>query len=157
AADFPKAPGVQYAYGRYLVKQRDDDGAIAAFRREIENSPTHALARLQIPLINLRKKEPAAGLALAKEAVTLYPRLPMGHYILGRIYYETGETAEAVRELEEARRLAPNEPRTHFTLSRAYAKAGRAAEAEQARETFARLHKMAEDSAAQGVARGEAI
>jgi len=157
AADYPRAPGVQYAYGRYLVKQRDDEGAIAAFGREAENSPSHALARLQIAFIKLRTKEPAAGLALAREAVALHPRLPLGRYVLGRILFETGETNTGIEELEQARRLAPNEPRVYFTLARAYAKAGRAAEAEQARETFARLNKMAEESAAQGVARGEAI
>jgi tetratricopeptide (TPR) repeat protein len=156
-ADYPKAPGVQYAYGKHLLTQRNDGGAIAAFQREIENSPNHALARLQIAYIKLQNKESAAGLALAEEAVNLHPRLPLGHYILGRILFDTDETAKAIAELEIARRLAPNEPRVHFALARAYAKAGRKAEAEQARETFARLNKMAEEAAAQGFTRGEAI
>jgi len=156
-ADYPKSPGVQYAYGRFLLARRNDEGAVAAFQKEIENSPTHALARLQIAYLKLRDKEAAAGLKLAEEAVNLHPRLPLGHYILGRILFDTGETAKAIEELETARRLAPNEPRVHFALSRAYIRAGRKAEAEQARETFARLNKMAEEAAAQGVTRGEAI
>jgi Flp pilus assembly protein TadD len=68
-----------------------------------------------------------------------------------------GENARAVEELETARRLAPNEPRIHFTLSRAYARAGRKAEADQSRETFVRLNKIAEEAAAKGLVRGEAI
>jgi tetratricopeptide (TPR) repeat protein len=156
-ADYAQAPNVQYAYGKYLLKQRDDEGAIVAFQREIENSPQHALARLQIAYIRLRNKQAEAGLKLAEEAVRLHPRLPLGHYILGRIRFEMGDTAKAIEELEIARRLAPNEPRVHFTLSRAYAKAGRKAEAEQARETFVRLSKLAEEAAAQGNVRGEAI
>jgi len=155
--DYPKAPGVQYAYGRYLLNQRNDEGAIGAFKKEIENSPNHALARLQIAYVNLRNKEPEAGLKFAKEAVDLHARLPLAHYVLGRILFEMGENARAVEELEMARRLAPNEPKVHFTLSRAYARAGRKAEADQARETFARLNKIAEEAAAKGFTRGEAI
>jgi tetratricopeptide (TPR) repeat protein len=157
AADYPKAPGVQYAYGRYLLTQRNDEGAISAFQREIENSPNHALARLQIAYIRLRNKETEAGLPLAQEAVKLHPRLPLGHYILGRLLFDLGDNAKAIEELEHSRRLAPNEARIYFALSRAYTKAGRKIEAEQARETFARLNKQAEDAAAQGIARGEAI
>ena len=157
SADFPKAPGVQYAYGRYLLTQRNDEAAIAAFKKEIENSPSHALARLQIAYVSLRNKDAETGLKFAQEAVELHTRLALGHYVLGRIHFEMGENAKAVEELETARRLAPNEPRVHFTLSRAYARAGRKAEADQARETFARLNKIAEEAAAKGFVRGEAI
>lgn len=156
-ADYPKAPNVQYAYGLFMSSQRNDEGAIAAFQREIENSPKHALARLYIAYIRLRNKEAADGLPFAQEAVTLHPRLPLSHYILGRLLFETGETGKAVEELEAARRLAPEEPKIHFALSRAYIRAGRKKEAEQAREIFARLNKAAEDAAAQGVVRGEVI
>ena len=156
-ADFPTAPNTQYAYGKYLLKQRDDEAAIAAFQREIENSPNHALARLQIAYIRLRNKDAEAGLKLAEEAARLNPRLPLGHYILGRILFETGEVGKATEELEVARRLSPNEPRVHFALARAYAKAGRKEEAQQAREIFARLSKAAEEAGARGDARGEAI
>jgi predicted Zn-dependent protease len=144
AADYPKAPGVQYAYGRFLLNRRDEENAIAAFLREIENSPNHALARIQVAYLKLRNKDAAAGLPLAQEAVNLHPRLPLSHYMLGRILFETGDNGKAISELEISRRLAPNEPRVYFALSRAYAKAGRKVEAEQARETFARLNKQAE-------------
>jgi predicted Zn-dependent protease len=157
ASDYPQAPGVQYAYGRYLLNQRNDEGAIAAFQREIENSPKHALARLQIAYIRLRNKETADGLSIAQEAVNLNPRLALGRYILGRLYFDEGDNAKAIVELEAARRLAPNEARIYFALSRAYGKAGRKLESEQARETFARLNKQAEDAAAQGITRGDAI
>ncbi len=156
-ADYPKAAGAQYAYGRYMLNQRNDEAAIAAFKKEIENSPNHALARLQIAYIHMRNKEAEAGLKFAQEAVALHARLPLGHYVLGRMLFELGENEKAVVELETARRLAPNEPKVHFTLSRAYARAGRKAEADQARENFARLNKIAEEAAAKGFVRGDAI
>jgi len=156
-AEFPKAPNLQYAYGRFLVDTRDDEAGIAAFYREIENSPKHALARLQIAFIKSRNKDPEAGIPLAQEAVQANPRLPLGHYILGRLLFETGQNAEAIAELESAQKMAPSEPRIYYTLARAYAKANRKDDAERARETFARLNKAVEEAERRGDARGEAI
>jgi tetratricopeptide (TPR) repeat protein len=156
-ADYPKTPNVQYAYGRFLIDTRDDEAGLAAFKREIENSPKHVLARLQYAYIKIRNKEPEAGIPLAQEAVLLNPRLPLAHYILGRCLFETGENAKSIEELEAAQKTAPSEPRIYYTLARAYAKAGRSEDAERARETFARLNKMAEDAAQRGDGRGEAI
>lgn len=157
AADYANVPNVQYAYGRYLLSRRDDEGALAAFQREIENSPENALARLQIAYIKLRSKEAAAGLKFAEEAVRLYPRSPLGHYLLGRLLLDVGQVARAIEELEVARNLAPEEPRIHFALARAYARANRKADAERARETFVRLNKQAEEAATRGLNRGEVI
>jgi tetratricopeptide (TPR) repeat protein len=156
-ADFPKAPNVQYAYGRFLVDSRDDEGGIAAFQREIANSPSHALARLQIAYIKIRIKEPEAAIPLAEEAVKLNARLPLAHYILGRSLFEAGQNPRAIEELEIAQKLAPSEPRVYYSLARAYAKANRKEDSERARETFARLNKMAEDAAGRGDGRADAI
>ncbi len=156
-ADYPRSPGVQYAYGKFMINQRNDEAAITAFEKEIEVSPSHALARLQIAYIRLRNRDAAGGLRYAREAVNLNPRLSLAHYVLGRALLETGEAAESIVELEVARRLSPNEPRIYFVLSRAYARVGRKAEADQARETFARLNKLVEEAAAQGNLRGEVI
>jgi len=149
ARDYAKTPDVQYAYGRFLLANRDDDGALAAFQREIENYPKHALARIQIAYIKLKNREPEAGLSYAEEAAKLYPRLPLSHFVLGRMLLETGQNARAVEELETAQRMAPDYPQIYFQLSRAYAKANRKADAERARETFLQLSKRAEQADAQ--------
>jgi tetratricopeptide (TPR) repeat protein len=156
-ADFPKAPNVQYAYGRFLVDSRDDEGGAAAFQREIANSPSHALARLQIAYIKIRIKEPEAAIPLAEEAVKLNARLPLAHYILGRSLFEAGQNPRAIEELEIAQKLAPSEPRVYYSLARAYAKANRKEDSERTLETFARLNKMAEDAAGRGDGRADAI
>ena len=114
-------------------------------------------ARLQIAYIKLKNKEPEQGLKLAEEAVNLSPRLLLGHYILGRILLDAGETERAISELETSQRMAPDEPKIYFALSRAYAKVGRKADADRARQTFARLNAAAEAAAAQGQIKGEAI
>lgn len=155
--DFPTTPNVQYAYGRFLIDTRDDEAAIAAFEKEIANSPSHALARLQIAYVKLRNKDPEGGITLAEEAVRLTPRLPLGHYVLGRCLFETGQNQRAIEELEIAQRMAPSEARVYYVLARAYAKANRKQDADRARETFARLDKMNEEAMRRGDARGDAI
>jgi predicted Zn-dependent protease len=123
----------------------------------LENSPKHALARLQIAYIKLKNKEPEQGLQLAEEAVKLSPRLLLGHYILGRMLLDAGEAERAISELELSQKMAPEEPKIYFALSRAYTKVGRKADAERARQTFTRLNAAAEAAAAQGQLKGEAI
>jgi tetratricopeptide (TPR) repeat protein len=150
ARDYAKTPGVQYAYGRYLLVNRDDEGALAAFQREIENYPKHALARIQIAYIKLKNRDAQAGLPFAEEAAKLYPRLPLSHFILGRILLEVGQSPRAIEELEVTRNMVPDYPQIYFQLSRAYAKAGRKDDAERARSTFLQLNKKAEAAAAQG-------
>jgi predicted Zn-dependent protease len=157
AADYANVPNVQYAYGRYLLSRRDDEGALAAFQREIQNSPENALARLQIAYIKLRSKEAAAGLKFAEEAVRLYPRSPLGHYLLGRLLLDVGQVARAIESLETARTLAPQEPKIYFALARAYARANRVADAEHAREMFLKLNKAVEEAENRGLKRADVI
>ncbi len=144
--DFPKAEGVQFAYGRFLILSNEDEKAIAAFKREIENSPNNLPARLWIADTKLRLKDAAGGLAHAEEAVKLYPKDPRGHLLLGLLLLDTGQTGQAITELEMAQRSVPNEPKIYFALGRAYARAGRKADAERARATFTRLNKDVEEA-----------
>ena len=141
AADFPKLPDVQYAYGRFLLSANQDEKAIAAFKRELENTPTHLPARLGIAATKLRLKDAAGGQPYAEEAVKLYPKVPLGHLLLGLLLIDAGQTLRAIDELETARRALPNEPQIYFALGRAYARAGRKADAEKARATLTRLNK----------------
>ena len=54
----------------------------------------------------------------------LQPKYSFGHYLLGLLYFDTGETVRAIPELETASRQAPQEPQFYFALGNAYAKAG---------------------------------
>lgn len=156
-ADHPKTPGVQYAYGRYLVANQNEEAALVAFGREIENSPQHALARMQIAYIKLQANDAAAGLPFAEEGVKLHPQQALSQYVLGRLLFDAGQHARAVEVLETARRLAPDEPKIHFSLARAYLRVQRKSDADRARAEFTRLTKLAEEAAGNGAPRGEAI
>jgi tetratricopeptide (TPR) repeat protein len=142
ARDYAKVPNVQYAYGRFLFNNRDEEGALAAFQREIENWPKHVLARCQIAYIKLNRKEIEGGLPFAEEAVKQAPRLPLAHYLLGRLLLEAGQNQRAIQELEVAAQMVPNEAKIYFALARAYTRVRRKEDADRARETFTRLSKQ---------------
>ena len=152
ARDYAKVPNVQYAYGRFLLVSRDEEGALAAFRRELENWPKHVLARCQIANIMLQRKDIEGGLPFAEEAVKQAPRLPLGHYLLGRLLLEAGQNQRAIQELEAAAQMVPNEAKVYFALARAYTRVKRKEDADRARETFTRLSKQASQGEGQGSA-----
>lgn len=146
--DYGKVANVEYAYGRFLLTNRDDEGAHAAFQRELQNWPKHALARCQLANIMLRNKDIEGGLPLAEEAVKMAPRLPLGHYVFGRLLLEAGQNDRAIVELETASQMVPTEPKIYFALARAYTKAKRKQDADKARATFTRLSQV--EGAGQG-------
>ena len=147
AGSAPKFHNVQFAYGRFLLAHQENDRAVAAFQREIENTPNHLLARLGIAGIK-HLSDPAAGLPYAEQAVKLAPALPEAHYLLGLLLADTGDAARAIPELETARRGAPEESKIYLALSRAYAAAGRKDDARRARATLERLSRSGEQDAA---------
>lgn len=136
--DFPQSRNVHYALGRYLAANSHPEKAIAAYQREIENSPDHVPARLAVAAI-LAETDPAAALPYAEDAVRLNPRIPLGHYVLGSLLLHTDQTARAIAELEIAERSVKNDPGVYYALGRAYARAGRTQDAARARRVFKRL------------------
>ena len=134
----PDFPNIQYAYGRCLLELSDVDAAVAAFQREIQNSPRSIPARLQIAAARYRL-DSTEGIKYAKEAVELAPQEPFGHYLLGLLYVDTGDFSRAISELEISKRVYSKVPELYFALGTAYARAGHKQEADQARAIFKRL------------------
>jgi len=141
ASDYPKLHNVQFAYGRFLLANHQDEQAVAAFRREIENSPQHLLARLGIAG-TLLTADPKAALPYALEAVRIAPKLEEAHYLLGALLLATSSIGKAIPELEMARRQNPNDARVYFRLERAYMLAHRKEDAARARAEFTRLNQI---------------
>jgi tetratricopeptide (TPR) repeat protein len=141
AEAYPDAPGVHYAYGVYLLRDAPD-AAIEQFRREIQISPNHVAARLQIAFEMIKEDRHAEALPFAEAAARLAPDLFAAHNALGRVLVETGDLDRGIKELELGAKLAPDSPEMHFALARAYIRAGRPKDAERARAEFTRLEKL---------------
>jgi tetratricopeptide (TPR) repeat protein len=139
ADEFPKTENIHFAFGRFLLALGEVDSAVAAFKRQIQASPDHVPARLQIAAAWYRINS-AGALKYAQEAVKLEPRRAFGHYLLGLLYLDTQNFASAISELETAKRSYSSVPQLYFALGNAYARAGRKADATRARAIFARLN-----------------
>ena len=143
-ARYPQTPNVHYSYGVFLLIQNPDH-ALEEFRRELEISPAHVPARLQIAFEYIRRGESPTALPFAEQAVKISPDAFAARNALGRIFLEMGQTERAIKELQEGVRLAPGSPETRYALARAYGKAGRKAEAARERDEFARLKKLQQE------------
>jgi len=146
---YPATPFLHYADGTALDSLSQYDEAKAQMRAEIKISPQSALPWARLASIALRQRLPEEALPPAQNAVKLAPDSADAHYVLGRAWADTGDTAKAIPELERASQLSPGSPEIHFALAKAYAKANQPEKASEERATFARLNAMAEQQRAQ--------
>jgi Tfp pilus assembly protein PilF len=138
---YPELPNVHYAYGVFLVGEHPDD-AIAQFKTELEVSPRHPWAKLQIAFEYLRRSDWEAARPWAEQAVAEAPDLFIAHRALGQVLLETGDLEGAIRELEAGVKQAPDSAAMRFALARAYRRAGRVADAEREQAEFTRLNRI---------------
>jgi tetratricopeptide (TPR) repeat protein len=138
---YPSESGVHYMYGVFLLKEYPPL-ATDEFRREIEVSPSHDAARIQLALEFLRTAEYEQGLKYAREAVALAPENFVAHVACGRLWVALGKIDRALQELRTAVKLAPGSPDAHFALYQALSEAGRNGEAARERAEFERLKAL---------------
>jgi tetratricopeptide (TPR) repeat protein len=138
---YPETPNVHYAFGVYLLAEQPD-AAIEAFKRELEVSPQHAWAKVQIAFAFVRRGEYEAAKPWAQQSVEAAPNAFVARNALGQILLETGDIEGAIRELEAGVRLAADSPGMHFLLARAYRRAGRHADADREQAEFTRLDRI---------------
>ena len=137
-AENPKYPNIHYAFGLFLLELRDVTGAVDQLKQEVANDPSDVVARLRIAASEY-KRDSAAGIPYAEQAVQLAPAQPFGHYLLGLLRLDVDDYLNAIPELEIAQKGLPHEPKIYAALGTAYSRAGQKQAAAQARATFARL------------------
>ncbi|HJP94918.1 MAG TPA: tetratricopeptide repeat protein [Pyrinomonadaceae bacterium] len=135
---YPNDPNVHYGFGVFMLSQ-DADAAMNEFKRELEISPNHFPAMVQMAFEYLKRDQYNDALPLAEKAVQLAPKLYAARNVLGRVLLEVGQVDRSIKELEEGIKLAPASPEMHFALARAYTRAGRKQDAARERETFQKL------------------
>lgn len=138
---YPNDPNVHYGFGVFMLTQ-DADVALNEFKRELEISPAHFPAMVQMAFEYLKRDQYNDALPLAEKAVELAPKMYAARNVLGRLLLELGQIDRSVKQLEEGVRLAPSSPEMHFALARAYTRAGRKEDANRERETFKKLQEQ---------------
>jgi tetratricopeptide (TPR) repeat protein len=142
-AQYGTLPNIHYLFGGFLLLS-DSDAAILEWKRELEISPDHVPARLQLAYEYLKRGDTESALPYAEQAVKLEPGSFVAHNALGRTLVEAGDLTRGIAELEAASKGAPQSPENRVALASAYAKAGRKEDAARERAEFLRLKKEQE-------------
>lgn len=135
---YPRQPGVNYAYGVYLARDRKDL-AMERFREELRLNPWHVPSLLQLAFEFIERGETEEALKHARQALEAEPGSYKALYAIGWASLEQGDIAAAIEALEKAVALEPTVPELRFNLSRAYQRAGRVEDAARERAIFREL------------------
>jgi tetratricopeptide (TPR) repeat protein len=138
---YPDAPNVHYVYGTYLMGDRPAE-ALEQFNIELQRSPEHVLARVQIAQELIKQGEFDRASPYATDAARLGPNNFMARRVLGQLKLQAGDASGAIAHLEAARALEPTSPSVRYHLARAYQRAGRGDDAKRERAEFSRLESI---------------
>jgi tetratricopeptide (TPR) repeat protein len=137
---YPRQPNVHYAYGIYLLES-DPQQAYEEFKKEIQITPGHISARLQVAFSYLQQGEPERALALGQAVITVAPEDYRVYLVLGRAYLQLGNTSKAVVALKRSATLEPKDSETHNYLAQAYFTIGNKSAATSEQAEFQRLKR----------------
>jgi tetratricopeptide (TPR) repeat protein len=140
-AAHPREPNVHYARGVLRTTEAPDQ-ALEDFVKELEVSPDHIPARLQLVFELIKRGDVEKARPYAEQAVRIDPAHFAVHLAMGQVWFESGDVTKAIASFERGGKLAPGSPQAHFLLARAYARAGRTADAERERAEFRRLEQL---------------
>ncbi len=140
-----------YLRGRQALRGQQDpkniQTAIDLFEQAIKMDNGFALAYTGLSdasMLMYREKKDRfwseRGVAAAKQAESLNPRLPEVHFSLGSAYSAMGQTTEAISELKKALELSPNSDEAYRRLGNAYADVGQKDQAIQSLQKAAELN-----------------
>jgi tetratricopeptide (TPR) repeat protein/TolB-like protein len=140
-----------YLRGRQALRGQQDpkniQTAIDLFEQAIKLDNGFALAYTGLSdasMLMYREKKDRfwseRGVAAAKQAESLNPRLPEVHFSLGSAYSAMGQTTEAIAELKKALELSPNSDEAYRRLGNAYADVGQKDQAIQSLQKAADLN-----------------
>jgi predicted Zn-dependent protease len=138
---YPDEPNVHYVFGTYLLGDRPAE-ALEQFTMELQRSPQHVPARVQIAQELVKQGEFDRATPYATQAARLAPNNFMARRILGQLKLQAGDTTGAIAHLEAASALEPTSPSVRYHLARAYQRAGRGDDAKRERAEFSRLESI---------------
>ena len=138
-ARYEKTANVHYYVGTLRGFEGKKEEAEKEFRRELELSPQHVGALLELARIDVEADRLPEGEEFAKRAVDLEPKNPETHHIFGRILLATDRVEEGAKELEAAKQLAPDGATIRSHLAMAYFRLGRKEEAKTEMAAFSEL------------------
>lgn len=144
-ADYGQRPNVHYLQGTLLKFQLEPASAAEEFRKELEISPQHVPAMLELAQFEIDNGNLTKALSLARHAVEIDPTNPDTHHILGRALLAAEQAKDSAQALESAERLAPQSSAIHFHLAAAYRELGRRLDAQREMDAYITIKKREGD------------
>lgn len=114
ASAAPDDPDAHFTLG-LAQSEQDVTEAMRTFRRVIEMSPRHVLARYNLALILKRMDRLSDAMEELKTAIRIEPR-PEAQYTLGVIHWHQGDLPRAIDALRAAVALETRYADAHYTL-----------------------------------------
>ncbi|MGB6745180.1 MAG: tetratricopeptide repeat protein [Terracidiphilus sp.] len=144
-AAYGDQPNVHYLQGTLLKFQLEPAEAAKEFRRELEISPQHVPAMLELTQFDIDTSNLTEAVSLARHAIEIEPTNPDTHHILGRVLLAAGQAKQGAQELETAEHLAPNSSAIHFHLAAAYRELGRQEDARREMAAYVSIKRREGD------------
>jgi tetratricopeptide (TPR) repeat protein len=129
---YPRANvDASYILGICYIQNKEYDQARKAFARMFEVPPDSAASYLFAARMLLRQQFEPVAEQFAQKAVTLDPKLPMAHFLLGELYTFKSQIPEAITQFQQELALNPGNAATYYKLADAYSRVQKYEEAER--------------------------
>lgn len=147
----PNAPGAWTLEGKALVYLLDNDHAMVALQRAIEQNPNDFEAQLAMGGLRSTLRDLPGATEHLKKALELNPSSPVAHYEYGKVENEDGHPEAALTDFLKATQSDPNWLPPHVSLAALYAKLHRIDEARKERELVDKLRAVEQKDEVQRV------
>jgi tetratricopeptide (TPR) repeat protein len=111
-----------YILGVCYIHAKDYDHARKAFATMYNVAPDSAAAYLFTARVLVRQEFDPVAEEYALKAVTIDPKLPLAHFLLGELYLYKSRVPEAIAELQKELALNPGHAATYYKLGDAYSR-----------------------------------
>ncbi len=111
-----------YILGICYIQTKDYPQARKAFARMFDVPPDSAASYLFTARMLLRQEFDPIAEEYAQKAVTLDPKLPLAHFLLGELYLYKSRVPEAIGEFQKELTLNPANAATYYKLADAYSR-----------------------------------
>ncbi len=138
---------VHFFLGTLFGFQRRFPEAAQEYRKELQISPQHVPAMVELALAELENYKPEEALPVAEHTVALEPNNARAHLAFGKALLASERLPEAAHELELAKELAPESSAVRSALANTYQRLGRLQEAKHEAQAFLALKDKEESLA----------
>lgn len=122
--------------------QGDNASAILDLEKATQLSSDYADAWFDLSQLKRSESDLAGAFGAARKAVDLSPKDASARSLLGRLYLEKGDAAQAVKQLQIARTLGADDKATLYSLARALRATGKIEDAKQLDEKVIEMTRL---------------